>query len=450
VLAAVPHWSDDAIRSLDTRLSAIVDGTPLETSGIAIVDAAGRPLYERNASHPYAPASTFKLLAATTALATLGPDYRFPTDVRSLAAPADGVVHGDVWLVGSGDPTLTGDDLRAAAGALAQAGVREIDGALIADASAFGGREVNPAWDPDDLQYDYAAGTAALSIDGGTVEFHLVPQAFGAPARIDVRPSAAGVVVHGSVTTGSSTDLTIDRAPDANVFTFGGHVAVNAEQSFFRPVIRQPLYVARVFAADLAARGVTLRDGVRTGTAPIGGTELWQHRSAPLREIERFMLVTSDNHDAEMLLRAVGAEFGIGTEASGSQVERAWLRELGVPLAGLHVVDGSGLAPSDRVAAISLATLLARSAVRPIGPTLIGDLPRVGFEGTVKYRQLTDALGRTRAKSGHITGVNALAGYVQTRTHGRVAFAFLINDVRADETPADSGIDHALDLLARE
>jgi D-alanyl-D-alanine carboxypeptidase len=130
-------------------------------------------------------------------------------------------------------------------------------------------------------------------------------------------------------------------------------------------------------------------------------------------------------------------------------VERAVLTRNGAPESGLHVVDGSGLASTDRVEPLTLATLLARTAAQPIGNVFVDDLPRVGIEGTVRYRQLTDALGRARAKSGHIADVNALAGYVQTRRHGRVAFAIIVNDRRADDGPVDDGIDRALDILAR-
>jgi D-alanyl-D-alanine carboxypeptidase/D-alanyl-D-alanine-endopeptidase (penicillin-binding protein 4) len=116
----------------------------------------------------------------------------------------------------------------------------------------------------------------------------------------------------------------------------------------------------------------------------------------------------------------------------------------------LRIVDGSGLAPTDRIAPISIATLLARTAAQPVGTTLVSALPRVGMEGTVRHRQITDALGRARAKSGHIENVNALVGFVQTRSHGRVAFAFMVNDPRADDGPVDAGIDRALDVLASE
>jgi D-alanyl-D-alanine carboxypeptidase/D-alanyl-D-alanine-endopeptidase (penicillin-binding protein 4) len=445
-----PAWSAASLRDVQRRLAAALDDPTLQTSGIAIVDANARPLFVRRERKPYVPASTFKVLAAISALQTFGPQFRFVTNLRTLERAADGTVSGDMWLVGSGDPTLTSDDLRAAAGVVARSGVRRIEGALVADASAFAGPEVNPAWDLDDLQYDYAAGTSALSVDEGTVEFHLVPTSPGVPARIEIRPPGDAVHIAGSIITGYSTALSIDRAPAQNQFTFGGHVAVGGEQSFWRPVAEMPVYAGRVMRAMLRGRGIAVRDGVRVGVAPLGGHVIWEHRSKPLSDIVREMLFVSNNHFAEQLLRAVGAERGIGTERSGGAVERSVFERDGVPQAGLRIVDGSGLAPSDRIAPISIATLLARTAAQPIGATLLSDLPRVGIEGTVRWRQLTDALGRARAKSGHIENVNALVGYVQTRNHGRVAFAFMVNDPRADDGPVDSGINRALDVLADE
>ncbi len=199
----------------------------------------------------------------------------------------------------------------------------------------------------------------------------------------------------------------------------------------------------------LRARGIAVAAGPRTGIAPLTPYVLWAHRSPPLRAIVHQMLLESNNHFAEQLLRAVGTVRGSGTEAGGGSVERGVLKRDGVPQDGLRIVDGSGLAPTDRVAPLTLAELLARTAAEPLGPTFVNALPRVGIEGTVRWRRLTDALGKTRAKSGHIEHVNALAGYVQTRRHGRVAFAILVNDRRADDGPVDEGIDRALDLLAR-
>ncbi len=313
----------------------------------------------------------------------------------------------------------------------------------------FSGPEINSAWDPDDLQYGYAAGTSALSLDQGTAEFHLVPAAPGAPARIRVLPPSDMVRVRGSVMTSYATLLTIQRDPLRNDFTFDGRVAAGAEQSFWRPVTDLPRYAAGVTRAMLRERGVEVDGGIRTGVAPIAPYVLWRHRSAPLRDIVHEMMLESNNHFAEQLLRAVGATRGAGTEANGALVERAVLARGGVPQDGLRIVDASGLAPSNRVAPLTLAMLLARTAAEPVGPLFVGALPRVGIEGTVRRRHVGDALGRARAKSGHIAHVNALTGYVQTRRHGRVAFAIVVNDRRADDGPVDLGISRALDVLAR-
>ncbi|GAC1408476.1 MAG: D-alanyl-D-alanine carboxypeptidase/D-alanyl-D-alanine-endopeptidase [Candidatus Velthaea sp.] len=424
--------------------------TVAANSGIAIVDANARPLFVKRERTPFAPASTFKMLAAIGSLQTYGPNFRFETDMRALDDPSGGVVKSDLFLVGSGDPTLTSDDLRAGAGAVYRSGARTIDGALVADASAFGGAEVNKAWEPGDLQYGFAAGTSALSVDQGTVEFHLVPTSAGTPARIQIRPPSDAVRVGGAVITSYATSLSIERAAARNDFTFDGRVAVGAEQSFWRPIVNMPLYAGRVATSMLRSRGIDVRDGVRTGIAPLGGRVFWLHRSAPLHEIVRDMLFTSNNHFAEQLLRSLGAQRGVGTEATGGTVVRALFERDGVPTNGLRIVDGSGLAASDRIAPISMATFLARAAAEPVGKTLIASLPRVGIEGTVRYRRVTAALGRARAKSGHIENVNALAGYVETKTHGRVAFSFIVNDRRADDGPVDDGITRALDVLAQE
>jgi serine-type D-Ala-D-Ala carboxypeptidase/endopeptidase (penicillin-binding protein 4) len=444
-----PEWTADEIRGLRSRLRAALGASALATAGIAVVDSGARPLFVRRERTPLTPASTFKVLVGAAAFATLGPDYRFATTFESVDEPDGGMIRGDLYVVGSGDPAFTRDDLRGGVSALARAGVHAVGGAVVSDATLFSGPEVNRGWEPDDLQYGYAAGTSALSLDQGTVEFHLRPASVGAPAQIRILPPSDGVRIHGGILTSYATLLTIQRDPARNDFTFSGRVAAGAEQSFWRPVIDLPRYAADVTRRMLRERGIDVGGGTRTGVAPVVPHVLWRHRSPRLRDLVHRMMLESNNHFAEQLLRAVGATRGAGTEANGELVVRAVLRRDGVPQNGLRVVDGSGLAPGDRVCAITLATLLARTAAEPGGGLLVTSLPRVGIEGTVRRRQVTDARGRARAKSGHIADVNALAGYVQTRRHGRVAFAFLVNDRRADDGPVNAGMNRALDILAR-
>lgn len=444
-----PPWSAGDVRALQSRLREAFGDAELANCGIAVVDAAGRPLFTRRDRTAMTPASTFKLIVSATAYRILGPDHRFTTTFEAQDDPVDGTIHGDVYLVGSGDPTLTRDDLRAGVGALARAGIRKITGSIVADASAFSGPEVNRFWDPDDLQYDYAAGTSALSLDQGTVEFDIIPTTPGAPARIVANPASDAVRWTGSVLTSYTTMLTIQRAAEKNDFTFDGRIAAGVQQAFWRPVIGMPLYTAGVARTMLRQRGIEVDGGIKTGIAPLTPAVLWRHRSGPLRDIVKQMLLVSNNHFAEQLLRAVGATIGAGTEATGGRVERAVLRQTEVPEEGLRIVDGSGLASVDRVAPLTLAELLAHTAAEPAGPQFVRELPLAGIEGTVKYHQLTDGLGRVRAKSGHIEGVNALAGYVDTRHHGRVSFVIIVNGPDADGGPVYDGMDKALDDIAR-
>lgn len=447
--APVAGWSIADVRALQRELRAALAAPALAGAGVSIIDARGQPLFARRASAPYAPASTMKLLVAATALHVLGPDFRFSTSLESLVLPENGTLRGDLSLVGNGDPTLTRDDLRAGIGTLVRAGLRNVDGAVVADAGAFADPELNRAWDPTDLQYGYAAGTSALSLDQGTVEFRITPTFPGAPARIRVLPRASSVRVFGGIVTASTTLLTIQRDPARNDFTVDGRIAAGPEQSFWRPVTGLGLYAADVTRTMLREAGVGVTGGALTGVAPVAPAVLWRHRSEPLRQIVREMLVTSNNHFAEQLLRAVGTVRGTGTAANAMLAERALLRHDGVPQPGLRIIDASGLAATDRVAPVTLAMLLARVAAQPQGGMLIGALPLVGREGTVRGHRITSALGRARAKSGHIANVDALAGYVVSRRHGRLSFAVVVNDRRADDPAVDTGIDAMLDVLAR-
>jgi D-alanyl-D-alanine carboxypeptidase/D-alanyl-D-alanine-endopeptidase (penicillin-binding protein 4) len=158
------------------------------------------------------------------------------------------------------------------------------------------------------------------------------------------------------------------------------------------------------------------------------------------------MLVHSDNHYAEQLLRTVGGE-GVGgpDDAGGIATEKHFLSERGIPVPGLVLLDGSGLAAENRVAAETLAAILVDAQLRGGDASLYMLLPQGGRQGTLRHYDFTTALGRVRAKSGHIGGVSCLAGYVNTFHHGRVIFAFLINGSPGDP---DASIVRAVNRLA--
>ena len=453
-----PPWSDgDRIEARRTLGSIFASEIVQDSSGIAVVADDGSTLFEHRATHPSTPASTLKLVVGSSALDRLGPNHRFFTRFESNAVPdADGTLRGDLFLVGGGDPSLTSEDLKRGVGALWRSGIRRIEGSVVVDDTAFAGPEQNPRWDPDDLAYDYAAGTSAISLDGDTVEFDVTPGTGGAAASITTQPPNKYIAFDGQIATSSyGTDVTIERHPTpssiANTVEFDveGHIEAGTMQTYYKPVIGIPQYVGSVVATMLSDRGIALAGGFRLAAAPLGATQLWSHPSAPLDAIVREMLVNSNNHTAETLLRYLGESAGhAGTDAAGVAFEKRVLTGLSVPRDHMAVYDGSGLSPSDRIMPLTLARLIAAQTRGPLATAFVADLPRVGLDGTVKHHDLHEALGRTRAKSGHIENVNGLAGTVATKHHGRVSFAFIVNSPSANADVVTREEDRALDAIA--
>lgn len=415
---------------------------------LAVIGADGTLLYDNRASHAVTPASTQKLIVSSTALDTLGPAFRYVTTLSAREPLRGGTIDGDLYLTGSDDPSLRSDDLRAGAKALTQAGLTKIDGAVVVDAAAAAPPEMNPLWNSSDANEDFEAPTSGISLDEDTVEFHIVGGAPGTLARVEVVPASSSVRYSGSIVTSGSgaDDVIVAAAEMPNQFIVSGHIPSWTMETFYVPIHGLARYAGSVLTRMLEDDGVAIAGATHPGAAPAGAAVLWQHISPPLHVLMTHMLYHSDNHFAEQLLRTVARERGLKpTTAAGIQTERIFLQSHGIPIPGLHVVDGSGLAHANRVAAITLATILYDAQRRGGDAALYFMLPQGGRQGTLSEYDFTTALGRVRAKTGHLDGVNALAGYVNTLHHGRVIFAFLIDGSPGDP---DAAIVRAVNRLA--
>ncbi|HET9096049.1 MAG TPA: D-alanyl-D-alanine carboxypeptidase/D-alanyl-D-alanine-endopeptidase [Candidatus Baltobacteraceae bacterium] len=412
-----------------------------------VIAQDGSVLYDDNGSRAVTPASVQKLIVTDAALTDLGPRYRFDTLLAAAQPPRDGAVEGNLWLAGSGDPSLRSRDLAAGIEALRKDGVQTIRGGVAVDASAIAGEEINPLWNADDANEDFMAATSGASVDEDTVEFRVTGTQPGQAARVRIKLQSSDVHFYGSVETGGGDDVIVAATETPNEFRLAGAIPPGIEETFYVPVHGIDRYAGSVVAALVKRSGIALGGGVQTGTVPLAAQILWEHRSRALTDLLKHMLVFSDNHFAEQLMRTVGGQSGdTPDDADGLNAERAVLAQQGIPTPGLHIVDGSGLAHANRVAAITLARILARYDAAPAGNMLYPLLPRGGKDGTLKMYQFTTAQGRVRAKSGHVDGVSSLAGYVNTHRHGRVVFAFLINGSPGDP---DAAIVSAVDRIAQ-
>lgn len=444
---AAPAWGEAAKRDLRAAIErALAPATALSYDrSCAVVAQDGTLLYSDRSAKAVVPASTLKLVVAAAVLAQFDPGYRFHTRFAAQP-PRDGTVPGDLWLVGSGDPSLRSDDLRRGVTKLYAAGIRAVEGGVAVDARALAGPELNPFWNPGDVNEDFMAPTSGVSVDEDTVEFRIAGTSAGQPAAIRVKPRSGAVSYFGSIATGDADDVVVAAMGTPGVFRVSGTIPPGVREIFYLPVHDIPHYAGVVLSRFLRDAGIAVGAMPRTGRVPLDAQTLWDHPSPALTQLVHHMMIFSDNHFAEQFLRVLGATRGRPDDAHGLAAERSALKNERIPVPGLHLVDGSGLADANRIAAITLVRLLAHSDANASGNALYPLLARGGLDGTLKRYHFVQARGRVRAKSGHLASVSALAGYVDTRHHGRVAFAFLFNGLRDEADPAVSA---AIDRIAQ-
>ena len=446
-------WGDGPKRRLH-ELAIAAFGNPAfpPQTGVVIESARdGTVLYSRNAAMSLTPASVEKVIIAATALHDLGSSHRFTTRIVTDANQQSGRIAGSVWLVGSGDPELTSHDLRVAVNAIRDQGVAEIAGDVVADGSLFGSDNIDPTWEADDLEYGYAAPTSAVTLDGGTAQFTITPDAAGGSADVRVDPANLVGPILGDVRTVSAdgeNTLRIDPVAGTDSFQVSGDIPYGAPQKYWRSIAHPEASAANALRTMFQTSGIDVVGTARVGPAPAAASALWSKQSRPLSEIIRRMLYHSDNHIAEQLVRVVGArDAGTGTLSDGVAREHAFLTLIGVTQDGMVLKDASGLSASDRITPRELAAVLRYIATDSAGPSIKDLFPRVGVDGTVQVRDLApDARGRVLGKDGYIGGVSTLAGYVLTKHHGVVVYVFMVNDWAGPLDPLWAAED---DLLAK-
>lgn len=430
---------------LGADLDAILNDPGLAGADVGLVVRTldGDTVYQRSSDRRQQPASNAKLVTSAAALDILGPDHTFSTTVASPARRNGHTLEGDLFLKGTGDPTMLAADYDALAKQVADSGVTRVRGRLVADDTWFDDTRLGLGWAWDDEPYYYNAQISALTaapdtdFDAGSIIIRVEPGTNG-KARVTTEPPTDYVKIHNTATTGaagSDDTISVDRVHGSNLFTVSGSIpADGGADTEFMAVWEPTGYAAALFRDALADHGVRITGPTTRGATPAGATEYAAHESMPLRELLVPFLKLSNNMHAEILTKTMGR--ATADEGSWDAGEAAIARVL--PTFGvtgrLSLVDGSGLSRMDQISPDQLAALLGGAADRPWFGDWYEALPIAGIAdrmvgGTLRNRMRgTPAEGNVHAKTGSLTGVSGLSGYVDTAAGERLVFSMVTNN----------------------
>jgi D-alanyl-D-alanine carboxypeptidase/D-alanyl-D-alanine-endopeptidase (penicillin-binding protein 4) len=454
VAAAPVRAGGDPSRELEAALRGIDDAAPLSSArtGVAVVDVeSGAVLYAKDPDVLLNPASNVKLVTSAAALARLGPDFQFETEIYVDGAAGQPSAPKALHVKGKGDPSLVTERLWALAGDLAHLGIRRV-GDVVVDESFFDGERLGPGFDQETGDKSYLAPTGAASLNWNTIAVHVAPgERRGAKARVELEPASDLFELEVRAITAkehAGRRLTVASIPAAGKqrILVDGRVPLGSRmQVVWRRIDEPGLYLGHTLRRLLELRGVKVTGRVRIGEVPPEARLVHVAESPSLGEIVRRLNKTSNNFVAEQLLKTLGAQVkgGPGSFAKGIQVVEEFLAEVGIPRGAYVMKNGSGLNDANRFSARQLATLLRAMWSRfPLHAEYLASLPVAGRDGTIRWRmEGGEAVGRVRAKTGTLENVTTLSGYAETAGRRTLAFSILVNDFPGRPSAAIRAVD---------
>ena len=420
-------------------------------------------LYGMNGARLMIPASSQKLLTTAAAAERLGWDYRFTTRILATGPIEDGTLQGDLIIVGNGDPTINRrhperwrafDDWAAA---LREKGIQVIIGRVIGDDNAIAEPGWGMGWSWDDLAYGYGAPIGALQYNENQIDLLVGPGMVpGARAIISTSPPGSGILVDHGVTTAAhaaETKVEIARIPGTSFLEVRGQIAIGAQPIALTAAVDNPtrLYLS-AFREALSRHGISVNgsmsdiDELDAPPPTHAATELLSDRSPPLSEVIDVTMKWSRNGYAETLLQAMSPPETPATDTRGLEALHETLTNWSILPESYVPRDGSGLSRYDYVTAEALASLLTVLWKDPRHADLFrSTLPVAGLSGTLANRlKGTVAEGRVVAKTGSMSHVRSMAGYITTIEGEPLVFSILVNNFRVPASEIDALIDKAL------
>ncbi|HKW64207.1 MAG TPA: D-alanyl-D-alanine carboxypeptidase/D-alanyl-D-alanine-endopeptidase [Candidatus Acidoferrum sp.] len=424
--------------------------------GLLIADAeTGETLYQQSADRYFVPASNMKLFTTALALTKLGPDYRFHTTLETSGTISNGVLVGNVALLGRGDPNLSnrkfpynlkeefdgppGKVLAELADGLVAKGVKEISGDVIGDDSYFPRERYPSGWEIDDMVWEYGAAISSIVVDDNTVTLTLTPgDQPGSPVQASMSPATPDFLVQNDVITSApevKPDLTLTREPGASLVVIKGTMpAKSAPRKLVLAVEEPAQHAAAVLKRLLEDRGIRV-DGIararhETAKTREDPTVLAEHVSVPLSDAVKLINKISQNLHTEMLLRTVARQSGTwATDDDLMKAPQDFYASAGIDPDDVIQADASGLSRHDLVTPRAIVALLKFAQMQPWFQTYYNSLPVAGVDGTLEDRMKdTTAAGHIHAKTGSVAHVRTLSGFADTASGRRLIFSFLSNN----------------------
>jgi serine-type D-Ala-D-Ala carboxypeptidase/endopeptidase (penicillin-binding protein 4) len=461
--ASPAHAAPPGQIRLQRDIDAILSHPALERGywGVLVKSLkSGETLYALNPRKLLMPASNIKIVTLAASADRLGWDYTYTTRFFSVGQIESGTLHGDVLVVGGGDPSLTISDGSAGrafdtcAERLKALGIRTILGRIVGDDNAFDDDGLGFGWSWDDLPDDYAAAVSALQFNENTARVTVTAGvAVGDVAAIAIEPPSTGLTIDNRLRTvaeGSLVSIEARRLPGSSRLELRGSVPLGSAPATRTVSVDNPtLFLVKAFRDALIARGIDVRgpavdaDELLDAPSTDRRLELNAHRSPPLSTLAVRLMKASQNLYAETLLKTIGAASGTPTSLAGRTLAQSALQNWGIAPDGLILRDGSGLSRYDYATPEALVTILAHVTGddRLRGP-FEASLPIAGRDGTLATRMKgTAAEGNVRAKTGAMANVRALSGYATTLAGEPLVFSIIANNFDAAPALITAAID---------
>jgi serine-type D-Ala-D-Ala carboxypeptidase/endopeptidase (penicillin-binding protein 4) len=416
-----------------------------------------QPLVEHRAFRAMNPASTMKIVTTLVALDVLTPAYTWKTDFLTTGSVQNGVLNGALIVRGSGDPKFTWEHLQVAAKALRDQGIREIRGDLLLDRTRFAAASYDAAQFDGQPLRPYNVAPDALLFNFKSVGFKFAPQANGDVIITTEGPAPDGLTIDNQLKTSlgncgdwrSKLAATFDSNGNTARATFSGSYPSDCgDRDWYVSLFDHPGIFAGSFARIWRDAGGAWTGGVRDAATPKSARILYSHVSSPLSSMVTDINKFSNNVMARQLLLTFDAQLmeSPGKADRGGRAIREWAKLRGFDVPEIVVENGSGLSRKERISAKGMAKFLEYGLTAPFSADFVKSLPVAATDGTLSKRFTNQAAqGNAFLKTGKLTGVKTLAGYLQLPNSRRFLFVGMLNHANADG--ANEVLDAAVDWV---